>query len=803
MHKSKSSALKIAIICLTAIFVLISGLSESLEAKARDTIAFGGGKGSASGGAAGWPYAAGDEWDKDPKHTTEAWKYFVKVAMKSGYYKNEESLINKVAGLGRKQGFKVGDKTWSLVTSCKRSRYIWWYGSHSRWYSSAGKNDVYPPTNMTSDVKKVWNQFLSLPKSQTGWGASSGPVLVCSAPFEPDLIVQKRKIIVQAGTLTVNYDGKKHTVTDWDLVKGESEKLRDGDSLEVTVNTSKTKPGSLDVPVKKAIVRNKNGTNITTKYYKVSKRKGRLTIIKEEKEWEQTEDREERCLSGGSGDYITAVTENELQAIPVEIPGTASDVLDELAVSEPNQEALDIIDDMPGAGDTKTEWSNWKQRLMEFKSNRDIKVDLTDFTDDVDTFSETFSKYGGVLDVKLTETKKRMFATFCQPQYRTMTYTWHSYYDSKGNYAGGTYVKSGWTAWKDFGDKLIEDTDGPTTLAEVRKGYQILHVNCNEEGFNQVKAQVADKLAGFKVSGTSATLYTKKEKFLDPEEGTNIPEAEFFNLGRTSPSNQTKFYTEGPDCKENIFCNVVKGSGNDSSNNDLNAPLFQHVNPNENEATNGYGQAENGVITFFRDNENRTVRADLWQPIVGGIVVGVDPQVRSSYVKIFPGGTPGFDVTSIQLLPDELDPSATPGAKGFVDRDVKSDNDLQNALEKLDENGGTAYSATGEVNRLNFKSQWASNDKRPHKVGFNWVYNVTLKRNTLKVVSDSKAEIEQDGGTSEVEVGCEFLNTPGQVRALVNDNIFVNTGFDTSTLKFDDNNSVKVMFSRAISEKRD
>lgn len=805
MQKVNTYALKIAIICLASIIVLLSSILEPLNANARVTISYGGGGGANNGQVASWSYVGGNKWSGETEDTTEAWKHFVKVANKT--WGSEKSVINRLGGLSTQQGFKVDGKTWSLVTSCKRSKYIWWYGNNGKWYSSAGKNDSRPPQGMDGDILTIWKKFTSMPKSQTGWGTNRGPVIVCSAPWEYGGTGEgggggKKKVTLQADSLTVYYDGNKHTVTGWKVVKSQSDDLRPGDTYDVKVETSKTKPGKKEVPFEKAIIRNKNGTNVTDKYYKVKEIDGLLTIIKKDK-WETTTEREERCRTTGS-DQITAVTKNKLQAIPVDIPGTASDVLYEISMSEPNQEAVDIIKDMPGAGDTKAEWVSWREKLKEVKSNRDIEVDLRALTDDTDNFSETFSKYGGVLDIKLSETKKRMFATFCQPEYRVRQYKTVTHYDKDGKYAGSTTYDLGFGPWKEMGERLIEDTEGPITLGVVRKGYQILHVNCNISGFNQVKSQVASKLGGYKVSGTSATLYTKKQKFVDPEEGINIPEATFFNLGRTSPSNQTKFYTEGLDCKDNIFCTVETGSGNDSSNNDKNEPLFQHVNKNENEGTQGYGKTENGVITFFRDNENRTVRADLWHPVQGGIVSKVDPAVRTSYLKIHPDGTPDFDVTTIQLLPDNLDPSVTPGAKGFVDKEIKSDNEAQNSMMKLDTNGGEPYSDEGEINRLNFKSQWASNDNKPHKVSFNWIYNVTLKRNVLSVVNQDKSTILQDGGTSEVEVGCEFLNTPEQVKALVNDNIFVNTGILDSTLKLDNpENSVKVMFSRAISEKRD
>lgn len=802
MQKGNTYALKIAIICLVSILVLLSSILEPLNANARTTISYGGGGGANNGKVAGWDYVGGNKWSGETEDTTNAWKHFVKVAKKS--WGSEASVISTLSGLSTQQGFKFEGKTWNLVTSCKRSKYIWWYGDDSRWYSKAGKNDPKPPTGMDGDILTIWKNFTSMPKSKTGWGTNRGPVIVCSAPWEYGGIgVGKKKVTLQADSLTVYYDGNKHTVTGWKVVQNKSDNLRPGDTYDVKVETSRTKPGEIEVPFEKAIIRNKNGTNVTDKYYKVTEINGLLTIIKKDK-WKTTSEREERCRTTGN-DQITAVTKNKLQAIPVDIPGTASDVLYEISMSEPNQEAVDIIKDMPGAGDTKAEWVSWREKLREVKSNRDIEVDLTALTDDTDSFSETFSKYGGVLDIKLSETKKRMFATFCQPEYRVRQYKTVTHYDKNGKYAGSTTYDMGFGPWKEMGERLIEDTDGPKTLGVVRKGYQILHVNCNKEEFYKVENQVAYKVEKSTVSGTSATLYTKKKKFVDPEENINIPEATFFDLGRTiSPSNQTKFYTEGPDCKDNIFCTVEKGTGNDSSNNDVNEPLFQHVNKNENEGTQGYGKTENGVITFFRDNENRTVRADLWHPVQGGIVPQVDPEVRASYFKIHPDGTPDFDVTTIQLLPENLDPSVTPGAKGFVDKEIKSDNEAQNPMEKLDTNGGEPYSDEGEINRLNFKSQWASNDNKPHKVSFNWIYNVTLKRNVLSVVNQDKATIIQDEGTSEVEVGCEFLNTPGKEKALVNDNIFVNTGILDSTLKLDNpENSVKVMFSRAISEKRD
>lgn len=774
-----------------------------LQANATSDTGWGGGGAPTEGGAVGWVSYTGEKWSGVPGQHTSAWNNFLSKQQALGKHKNIQSLIN---GLSTSKGFKNEDGSYqSLSTSCQRSQHIWIYADPKtyEWFTRAGRNDANPPKHTTGPQEQSWEFFTGLPSSQTGWGTSRGPVIVCSGTFEQGE-EEKGEIVLKANSGTFKYDGTPKTVKGFTHVSG---KLTQAPHyIDAKAESTRTAVGSQPVTFQYARIIGGGGVDVSNKYESIKTIDGVLTITPGDPDLPPDEELY-RCVPEGGDRVGEIIVQNILKVVPVYIPETAGAYLPPEEVREFTP-ARDIMDNPPSVGQTISAWNAWKASIEAVGNEREIGLELSDY------HMETLSSYGGVLDVLIEHERENFGVQFCQPQTRTKYYV--PITDSKGNVIGSYPA---YTPWVNSGEKLINKTYGPNPAESLEFSYQILAVNCNAEEFNQLLGALGGKVAEQRlIEPVGAGMLQTK---IEPHSPANLVLGRTTSGGIIGKTGTTEFYTEGETCKENGLCTADKLLGalnfghHDAINNHTPTgaviePLFTYYNLKENSAVPGETEAGHGLsetiesgeksVVFFRDNVNRVVRADLWRLIEsndGFIIDETMPPVQT-IAKLFEGGSPDISITTIQPLAAGLN---VPNGEGYIDHENESHNGMQNGGAKLSNNPSFEEFYPGGVNRFNFKSQWTSDTGDPYKLGLTWLYEITLERNVLTEVTNTSTTFTKEE-TEGVEIACQFYNTPGSRNALINSQPHVYPVLDESRIEWEPSESVKVIFSRSISEKR-
>lgn len=732
------------------IFLLITLILASffLTIKVDAETGWGGGRPPSEGGVGNWPYQAGAKWDG--VNNTEAWNIFYNKH-KNKQFPGGKTMEEYINSMSNSYGFTNPDGSkLSLLDSCKRSQAIWWYGetSDGRWYLEAGINNTYPPTGMGSNIQKMWDTFLKLPTDQTKWGKRPGPVLVCSGSFVPPED-DKKPITLKANSGKFMYDGTLHTVTGWKMTEGVLLKTH---SVDAEATGSRMNVGISNVNFTHAKVV-ANGKDVSDRYSKINLIPGALEVIDKPGEPEESESK--RCVYTGS-DSLSAITQNNMSVNPFIDP---SGLLSQMNV-ERLSDAYDLMTSPPSVGDEKSSWYSWKGQIIPVSKDKVIDLDITTIYKGGSSVSTIFSKYGGILDVALTHDKHKYDATFCQPQERD----WIEGIDEDGDYYGY------WGPWYDVGPEIIESITDMTPITPELGSYQILGMNCNDPTYRDAKASVQ--------VGSSKEITDSQGRIISGTFKTVLKEGHAFTLGRGGPGSSMTDYTSGPTCQDNGLCTVqTGGSGNDSDQNKVELPLFTDYDNGEFNPTDKADAS--GILTYFRDYEERVVRADVWhlKDSSSGFISSSSDPASETPVKIYNGGTPEYSITVIK--PDGEDDS-----NKLPDGEVVTD-------------------LGGHVNKFVFKSQWASLENKPYKLGANWIYKVDLERTTVDEITNEDVTNNEDI-TYEVEVACPFQSSNTSDRnGTINPDPFSKPSLNRSLLEWNIEESMKVIFSRGVSDKRE
>lgn len=801
---------------LFVLVVILSLLISPFQANATDDTGWGGGGAPTEGGAAGWVGYTGEKWDGIPGTTTEAWEAFLAKQKQIGKFSNISGTIN---GLTTSNGFKNPDGTTMLLShSCQRSQHIWIYADTKthEWYTRAGKNDVNPPVNISSPQSNAWKYFLTLDKSITNWGKRPGPVIVCSGSFQGTTQTKpKPTITLKANSGKFKYDGSPKTVSGSKHIAGV---LIKGHVIDAISTRTETEVNSYPVTFQHAKIMFE-GKNVTAdKYEKIITIDGLLEITKPDVKLPEEQELY-RCIPAGGDSVSNIIIENILKVEPVNIPDTAGAFLypDEISEDTP---AKNLMNNPPSVGSTISSWNSWKSSVQAVGNEREIGLEFNDY------HMNLLSTYGGVLDILIEHKREELSVEFCQPQTRIKYWVSNPIYDSKGNYIGD----AGWyayTPWQNSGEKLITQVDGSNPVDSLEFSYQVLAVNCNTDEFNQLLGALGGKVAkSTLIPNVGAGMLQTK---IEPHNPSNLVLGRTTSGGIIGKTGTSAFYVDGNTCKENGLCTAEKLMSSlnfghhDAVNNigkisnEINSPLFTYFNPKENEYAGevpaGHGMSEglsgaqnasvdNKALVFFRDNQNRVVRSDLWR-LKGanrGFIIDESKPAEGTYVRLFEGGTPDIAITTIQPLHEGLD---YPYSQGYIDFDNESNNDWQNnGVAKMTNNPSYTDFYPRAINRFNFKSQWTSDERDPYKLGLTWLYTVTLERNVLTGVTNTSTTFTEDK-TYGVEVACQFYNEYSTSRnAVINKQPHVRSYVDSNDIQWNPQESLKVIFSRSISEKR-
>lgn len=746
----------LSIFIVSLVIVLVAFLPTPAEA----SIGSGTGSPISGGGVAPWWFTSGPAWTGSG--TTAAWQGFESKQYPKRSASYLKSEINNMGGQG---GFN-GD---TLYDSCRKSQYIWWYGEGtSRTYPGALLSyiGVNAHTGVqfggNPDAKETFDRFLALPRSQTGWDKSGGTVLVCSGAFNiPEPI---RNITVTANSGSYKYDGKSKTVSGFKLTSGS---LGTGHSINAAASRTATNPSTYTVNfTKTTTVRDSSNSNVSSKY-NIREVAGKLTIVDQ-----PTTVTSENCRTAGS-ETITAIIQNDVTVSAAFLPSGAPRINTMTKEKTNAAYTLSQYGQLPKIGQSKSTWNTWATK---YANGGKGTSNLSTYSVDLEGGpAQIISEHGGVLNVNRIHNKKSVRATFCQPQTRDGIVTT----DKNGK------KTTTWGPYYDIGQAEITSVTQNENIAPEVYSYQIIGANCNADGMNRVKNEFSINEDLSLSNGVGSGLLVTNEV-----SGSNL------TLGRTTHyTGKNSFYkpdgTVWRNSCQDQFVNAcvsdkLSTASNDSNNNNnaVSNPLFTHESSEYNnpdlskgqKAGQGYPNLTTEELIFFRDNEDRTVRAEVFYPkqsTVSDFVTYPKAPAKETRAILY-GGTPEASITTIHGIGYESKP-----------------------LKNIDE----VVTMNGHVNKFNMKSQWASEQGKPYEIGVDWKYNADAK-NVMATTLDGKGVLSSITATTRnIDVHCQFRTDKGSYPAVISKNPYLKPSIDSSDFSWDESNAVRALFTRSVSDK--
>lgn len=664
----------------------------------------------------------------------------------------------------------------SMEDTCKRSEFIWWYGNDAgRMYTQTRGSNNIPQSHwkpMSSEAKKSLKVYKNWSKLWSGGQV----VIICSAAYEePQVPVN---IVAKSGTF--QYDGSYKTVEGIDYNKSDLSNLKPGHTAKATIERSEKEVGAYPVEVRNAKIVDGSNRDVSEEYL-ISTEDGVLTITPPDppdidhgsgEELEQTDTW--RCVdhrSDSAKAYVFNTTSGSHGFTPTTPEGTTPYLNSTYGGRWTPAGNFANQNSVPGPGDSLSSWNSWKSSFQNGSDTVTPSLDL-----DSAGVSDVLSKYGGVYNIRRSLREDTYNSTNCQPQTRRLEKkTGHlSYRSCKTNSKGErtcttkrySYTYYEWTPWENSGERIVWSSSGPSSKTD-QYNYQILSVNYNRDGFNSVRNSVGGTVLSLANGDAGAVLQTPERSGADPGP-----------LGRGSHvTARSSFYNDGDSLRRAYVCTVAPNSSasNDANNNQGNAHLFTEYKESA-EPGKKYGLPnDEGQAIFFRDNNDRQVRADVWYPRPTGKddleSYSGDPAKRT-WAKIYnnPNPTPEIELTKI----------APWSAKNDTIRSVNS--------EKV---------YKGHHNRFLMKSQWTSDEGKPYQVGLNWEYKATGYNIVPKIVDGYKVKSMTDKISYNFDVYCDFRNTKGDYQANVPKTPFVKGG--TSRI-WNTDNAIRTLFTRSVSD---
>lgn len=687
------------------------------------------------------------------------------------------------------KGFKKPDGTYEkLSTSCKRSEYIWYYAhdsytpwtssqgytyNYADWFSAGGNTNNAPFRNNTlnGNAGFLFNEYKA--SSRSRWN-SGRVVIVCSGALNAEL-PDKQDLQLTADSKRVEYDGKPHTVNTERITNGN---LKKGHKLSTKTNTTKTNEGIYTVKVKGVVITDSKGNNVTSKY-KLSTKPGKLTIYANPDKSLIKKDDEHQCIDT----RLEPKAEGPIWVDLVVNPffQVENNSLESQTVAGINTQLGDYVDkgEFEKLKDI-TDWNEWVNKFTNIKSGNDRTPTLTLS----DKNQSGLSRYGGVLTGTRRYKNKSFQVETCQPQTRE----WEEDKIIRKDENGNDYLykdNSDFGEWKDDGVRLIENRKSSDPKKGKDYHYQIISANCNKEEFD--KAVNASNLSvnvtslgdrtGSAIGTTAITDNVNALPFGKPSHSEPA-------LRRTG---QKGFYTDGTSC--DVFSctsNIIKEAKNNSVENTGENPLFKEVvdeNDKDNDGKPKVNPSGKDYLVFFRDNKDRSVRADIWQPNNfdnGELLIDKNRTISNTYAKIMPGGTPEIDITTI-----------APGTSS------------NNRIEKVNK----TKRWSGEVNVFNIKSQWASEKDKPYELGVSWEFTAKAKNkipvdiNGDGIKSFKKANGEENVFTYNFPIACEFRNDKNSSnKAIISTSPYASGQLPKEKNPNAITDAIRTLFTRAVSD---
>lgn len=552
--------------------------------------------------------------------------------------------------------------------------------------------------------------------------------------------VNKKPVTVTIDSATKKYTGRKLTIDTWKRTAGG---LVSGHSLKVTTSGGGTNVGYYTISPNTVKVM-RGATDLTTNY-SITTITGKLTIYDQT----TTIQTQTRCDTRPS-ESASADVRNTTSGSPQYVPQGAR--FNSTSTSRWTTAGNYANSNPIKTGDSLSKWRSWKSTFENGSSSTTPDISLESIG-----VTSNLSQYGGVYNITGVTRRDTYKVDICQPQYRQRTVT------TTTTPTGTTTTYGSWSGWTNDGSAKVNRVYSSTT-ANIYTYYQILLVNCNDNGFTdeggkyiQGFNQIYNKFGIEKHSlgSTSSFMRTKNYTSL-----SQLP------LGKTGDTANSKFYTDGTSC--DIFkctSTPLVSANNDANNNQSDPELFNEIDRGE------YLKTNSRMLTFFRDNKERQVRADVWYPKT---IDRVDVKIYSAnpahktYVRAYKG-TPEIGITTIK-------PWGTSMGK----------------ITRL--NTTTTYN--GSINRFEIKSQWASNEGKPYEIGVNWEYKARVLNKAPTTVNGTSIKNTRSF-ESFFDVNCPFRNTTGEVKGSISETPFAN---GRSVPIWNSDHAIRVLFSRAVSD---
>lgn len=743
--------------------------------------------------------------------STSAWDSFEKSvkAGTCGYNPQDKNsclnlkdTINSLPGADR-----------DMYEKCKKSKYIAVYTKNNGGISTLSGVNIHPPiSNMPNaknpEVKEILTSAINeMPKNQ--WSnASGGTVLICSWDFQGDQVVP---ITLTANSGTFKYDGTLHKVEGFKVTAGS---LQPGDAITAEAVGFRKEVGSGPVTFRGSASVTRGGEDVSG-LYEIKYKPGKLTVYEEEKPPEG------KCVPTGE-DSILSRVQNKVAATNGYTP-PGGKRFDGMSKTH-DTIAYGMQSSMPAVGDTRKAWEAWGRTFAQ--GNEDFFTHELTLEASGRNITDSIRKYGGVINVLRTYDYDEARASYCQPQERHQVLqedkTWK------------------WTDWYNVGPEIIKSRGYTSNAAVENYGYQILGVNCNQDGFNQVVSDYGavmiegDPIGGglLQTPGTDNPdfplgkpgHYTAEDSFYRPQKQKYEKElARIMSTGKTKE--QAVAEIEDPNSEEGFsafsgrlwrnscedaFSNactseVLRGSEvyNDADNNlgpgSNGFPLFtesdefygsgkfKELDKIKDGPISGHGLplitetgANGAVANFFRDNKLRMIRADVWRlsnaKVKGPFKFNEGDAARSSIMKPI-AGTPEPSITEVGWVG---------GASKFNVFDY-----AESAFE---------VSGQGNINKVAGRSQWASNEKDPYQVKFAWSYDTKVTTHGPSRVDGTKMT-ETSSGEEEFDANCVFYNIYSEAGVQANLPEYIWETPRLVDIDWDKAGSAKFQFTRSVSEK--
>lgn len=663
----------------------------------------------------------------------------------------------------------------SMEDTCKRSQYIWWYGSGDTGFMyiyTRGSNNI--PQSHWKPMSERASQSLELYKKWSKLWSGGQVVIICSAAYE-EPVPDPEPVNIVAKSGTYRYSGTYRTVEGIDSNKSDLSNLKPGHTVKATIKRSEKEVGAYPVEVRNAKIVDGSNRDVSEQY-DISTEDGVLIItppegplnidygsgsIEQEVWWRCVDHRSDSAKA-----YVFNTTSGSHGFTPSGAPYLNS------TFGERWTEAGNFANrnPVPIPGDSLSSWNSWKSS---FQNGSDTVTPILDLQGA--GVSDVLSKYGGVYNIRRSLREDTYNSTNCQPQTRRLEKkTGHLTYiscktNSKGERTCTTerysYTYYDWTPWENSGGRIVYTSSGPSSNTEYYN-YQLLSVNCNKDGFNSVRSSVGGTVLSLAEGDAGAVLQTPERSGAGPGP-----------LGRGSHvTAKSSFYNDGDSCREAFTCTVARNSSasNDANNNQGNAHLFTEYKESA-EPGKKYGLPnDEGQAIFFRDNNDRQVRADVWYPRPTGKSdlesYSGDPAKRT-WAKIYnnPNPTPEIELTKIAPWSDK-----------------------NNTINYV--NSEKVYN--GHHNRFLMKSQWTSDEGKPYQVGLNWEYKATGYNIVPKIVDGYKVRFMTDKYDYDFDVYCDFRNAAGDYQANVPKKPFVNG----QTSRIWNADAIRTLFTRSVSD---